>query len=133
MSETTIALLIGLAIFLIPAGLFAWSALTKKGRSLYERGVSENQELPLWGGIIPLRPPKARFTRWATEHPSIGAFVFGIAAGFVAFIVHVVLLDTSVDDGIGRALINAIEYGIFARLFFGALHNHYGASTRGDP
>jgi hypothetical protein len=127
MSEGLAALLAGLAIFLIPAGAFAWSVFTKKGRATYERGISEQKDLPMWGGLIPLRSPKGHFSRWATDHPNAGALAFGLAVGLVSFLVSIMLFDSSVERSTGRGVFSMVEYGIFARLFFGAMHKHHGS------
>ncbi len=50
-------LVFGLLVFLVPAALFTWSVLTKKGRETYARGVRESENWPRWGGI-PLKSPK---------------------------------------------------------------------------
>jgi hypothetical protein len=126
------ALLLGLAIFLIPAVLFAWSVFTRRGREKYERMVEEQQrwtqESEKWPkaiGVVPLKPPSSRMSKWAARHPWLATFA-GATAITVALSLPMSLAFDSLDGAITRAAIYALETFVILRLILGAFHKHYG-------
>jgi hypothetical protein len=133
LSMNTWALLLGLAIFLIPTVVFAWSVFTRRGRENYartvekqQRWIEESEEWPKAMGIVPLKPPSSRMSKWAARHPWLATF-----AGATVFTVALPLpmglaLADSPEEAVPAVAIQGLEAVVILRLILGAFHKHYG-------
>jgi F0F1-type ATP synthase assembly protein I len=107
------ALLLGLVIFLVPAGMFAYSVFTKRGRAGWQKAVQASQ-LDAEGRPLPL--PAHPLARWLVTHPWATCAMAGAVVAAVTFS----LLDPA------QAIVEVV-YGILIA-WLGV--RRYRASTR---
>lgn len=120
----------GLAIFLIPAALFAWSVYSEPGRAAHERAVEEAGRLAKG---LPPSPPRSALGRWARRRPWPAAAAQGLVAAMVFGGLGLWVLDDSRLGALVRALVYGAEVFFLSALFLVRDQRRARQSSAEDP
>lgn len=103
----------GLAIFLVPAALFGWAVLSRRGREAHERAVEEAQR-DFEGR--PLPPPSTAVSRWALAHPWMTVVGAGVSAAALIHLLGVAAFGQPAEEAARGSATVGIEAMIVAAL-----------------